>query len=103
MSVVQQLTIFHCDGTFEFDLNRPQYKGGRHKLRHLSSTITFGELKNMALEASNWDVLAEELSIKYLLHNGSFFLMINIDGDSDINELFKTSKSDSSGITTPKT
>ena len=52
----------------------------------------------MALEASNWDVLAEELSIKYLLHNGSFFSMINIDDDGDINGLFKTSKSDSSGI-----
>ena len=64
-------------------------------MRYLSSTITFSEPNNMALEASNWDALAEKLSIKYLLHNESFFSMINIDDDDDINGLLKTSKADS--------
>ena len=98
MSDVQQLVIFHYNGTFEFDVNRPQYKGGRQKVRYLLSNISISELKNMALEASCWDVIVEDLSLKYLLHNGSFFSMINIDDDSDINGLFQTCTSKSSGI-----
>ena len=53
MSDVQHLTIFHYDSEFEFDLNWPQYKGKKQKMRYLSSNTTFSELKNIALEASN--------------------------------------------------
>lgn len=61
MSDVQHLTNFHYDGEFEFDLNWPQYKGGRQKMRYLSSNIMFSELKNIALETSNWEASSEEL------------------------------------------
>lgn len=98
MSEFQHLTIFHYDGEFEFNLNCPQYKGERQKMRYLSSNITSGELKNIALEASNWKASFEELSIKYILHNGSLFSMLNIDDDNDINGVFKVHRTDPNEI-----
>lgn len=56
----------------------------------MASNITFKELKNVALEVSY-----EELRIKHLLYNESFFSMINIDDDNDINGVFKASRTDS--------
>lgn len=84
MSDVEYLLIFHYDGKFEFDVNHPQYKGGRQKIRYLSSNVTYSEMSNIALEASNWATSSEYITLKYLLHNGSFFSIINIDDDNDI-------------------
>ena len=32
---VDVLTILHSDGDFQFELKRPQYIGGRKKMKHL--------------------------------------------------------------------
>lgn len=56
----------------------------------MASNIMFEELKNVALEVSS-----KELRIKYLLCNESFFLMMNIDDDKDINGVFQASRIDS--------
>ena len=98
MSDVEHLVIFHYDGEFEFELNRPQYKGGRQKMRYLSSGVTFNELCKIALEASSWATTSDQITLKYLLHNGKFFSMIDIDDDSDIDGLLKLSKNKAKGI-----
>lgn len=73
MSDVEHQIILHYDGEFEFELNRPQYKGGRQKLRYLSSNVTLKELFKIALEASSWATTSDEITLKYLIHNDSFF------------------------------
>ena len=92
MIVVEHLIIFHYDGEFEFELNRPQYKGGRQKMRYLSNGVTLNKLCKIALEASSWATTSDQITLKYLLHNGKFFSMIDIDDDNDINGLLKSSK-----------
>ena len=72
---VDVLTILHYDGDFQSDPKRPQYIGGRQKMRHLRKNITYSELVNVALEVSNWEASVEALCIKHLLHNGSFFFI----------------------------
>lgn len=52
----------------------------------MASNIAFKELKNVALEVSY-----EELRIKHQ----SFFSMINMDDDNDINGVFKASRTNS--------
>ena len=98
MSDVKHLVIFHYDGDFEFELNHPQYKGGKQKMRYLSSSVTFNELCKIALEASSWAISSDQITLKYLLHNGNFFSMIDIDDDNDINGLLKLSISGAKGI-----
>ena len=73
MSDVEPLIIFHYDGESEFELNRPQYKGGRQKLRYLSNNVTLKELFKISLEASSWATTSDEITLKYLIHSGSFF------------------------------
>ena len=97
MSDVEHLVIFHYDGEFEFELNRPQYKGGRQKMRYLSRDVTLNELCKIALEASSWATTSDQITLKYLLYNGKFFSMIDIDDDGDINGLLKSSKNETKG------
>ena len=92
MSDVEHLIIFHYDGEFEFELNHPQYKGRRQKMRYFSSNVTFNELCKIALEASSWATTSDQITLKYLLHNGKFLSMINIDYDNDINGLLNHQK-----------
>ena len=94
----EHLIIFHYDGEVEFELNCPQYMGGRQKMRYLLSSVTLNELCKIALEASSWATTFDQITIKYLLHNGRFFSMIDIDDDNDINGLFKSSKNEAKGI-----
>ena len=63
-------------------------------MRHLRNTITYSELVNVALEASNWEASVEALCIKHLLHNGSFFSLIDIDDDNDVKGMFRASGTD---------
>ena len=58
-------------------------------MRHLPKTITYSELVKVALEASNWEASVEALCIKHLLHNGSFFSLIDIDDDNDVKGMFR--------------
>lgn len=48
------LVIVHYDGEFDFDfdITRPLYKGGKQKMRSLSTNITYTSLLNVALEIS---------------------------------------------------
>ena len=73
MSDVEHLIIFHYDDKFEFEFNRSQYKGERQKMRYLSSNATCNELSKIALEASTWTTTSDDITLKYLLYNGSFF------------------------------
>ena len=101
MSDVEHLIIFHYNREFEFELNRPQFKGGRQKKRYLSSNVTYNELSQIALKALSWETTSDEITLKYLLHNDSLFFFlfyfIDIVDDNDINGLLKLSRSEAKG------
>ena len=60
---VEHLIIFHYDGEFEFELNRPQYNGGRQKMRYLSSNVTFNKLSKIALTTSSRATTSNEITL----------------------------------------
>ena len=74
MSDIKHL-INHYDSEFKFELNCPQYKGGKQKMGYLSSNVTYNELSKIALEALSWATTSDGITLKYLLHNGSFFFI----------------------------
>ncbi|RWR87935.1 hypothetical protein CKAN_01689900 [Cinnamomum micranthum f. kanehirae] len=98
MSDNEVLIIFHYDGEFVFDIIRPVYNGGRQKMRYLPRNITYGSLLNEALEASKWDTKIENLSMKYLHHNGRVFSLIILEDDNDIRGMLKASGNDQKGL-----
>ena len=98
MSDNEVLIIFHYDGEFVFDLIRPVYNGGRQKMRYLPRNISYGSLLNEALEASKWDTKIENLSMKYLHHNGRVFSLIILEDDNDIRGMLKASGNDQKGL-----
>lgn len=73
MSNVELLTIFHYDGEFEFDIIHPQCKGGKQKMRYLSSNKLYNLLVNVALKASSWEAAVEKSKYKVRSSQCEFF------------------------------
>ena len=67
-------------------------------MTYLSSNFMYSNLSNIALEESNWATSSVDITLKCLLHDGSFFSMINIDDNNDIKGLFKFSRSEAHEI-----
>ena len=53
-------------------------------MRSIGSDITFSELMDITLETTHWEETCENLSIRYLHHNGHVFSLAAIEDHSDI-------------------
>lgn len=53
---------------------------------------------NKALEASNWNAKIEDVSMKYLLHNGRVVSLVTLEDDNDIKGMLKASENDQNGL-----
>lgn len=92
MSDNEVLVIFHYDGEFDFDINRPTYKGAKQKMRYLPTDISYNYLRDIALEVSKWEVLSDMPTLQYLYHDGFAFSLITLEDDEDIKVMFRVSK-----------
>ena len=100
MSNNEVLVIFHYDGEFDFDIDRPTYKGGKQEMRYLPTNISYSYLRDVALEESKWEALSDMPVLEYLYHDGFAFSLITLeeDEDEDIKVMFRPLVNKTNGL-----